>query len=79
MEEARKKAKVQQQENDQHELMMSMTLATEALAYIKKLSAERTENKPGLVRFLNEFVDEKKKKGASEQHLSSQSSPLFFT
>ena len=79
MDKAKRAAKVKQQENDEHELKMSMRLASDLLTYIKKFYAERTENKADLAKHLNDFVDKKRKAGVSAYHLSSQSSPLFFT
>ena len=57
MDQAKKAAKVKQQENDDHEFKMSMRLATDVLTYIKKLYAERTENKADLAKHLKELVD----------------------
>ena len=79
MEAAKRAAKVKQQENYEHEYRMSMRLASDVLTHIKRFYAERPENKTDLAQHLNDFVDRKRNTCKSEFHLSSQSSPLFFT
>ena len=79
MEDAKRDAKVRQKENNAHEFQMSMRLASDVLRYIRNFYVERAENKPALLKHSNDFVEKQKKAGRSPFHLSSQSSPLFFT